>query len=177
MAIRILTAAECSTAIGRIAAGGKSLQARIHTVAVSTLEHARAHGDITLACRLLDALPNGVRVKSLAYWYSHFSNGKLKLSVDKKTNQWKHNPEAFKDRTDADFDIEGADATSFADLTTEKSPETLTVAALEKMLAKVANNNDFFPGTSIPKVEPLAQELAARLVAKLRSDIAEKKAA
>jgi hypothetical protein len=171
MSIRILTAAECSTAIGRIAAGGKTLQARIHTVAVSTLDHIRAHGDTTLACRLLDALPNGVRVKSLAFWFSHFSNGKAKFSVDKATSQWKCN--LSKERDDSDFDIEAADATNFADLTNEKSPETLTVKALEKMLAKVANNSDFFPGTTIPKVEPRAQELAARLVSKLRADMAE----
>ena len=170
MTVRILSAAECSTAIGRIAAAGKTLQSRIHVVAVSTLDHIREHGDTTLACRLLDALPNGVRVKSLGFWFGHFSNGKAKFSQD-KAGAWKCN--LSKERADSDFDIEGADATTFADLTSEKSPETMTVQMLEKMLAKVANNSEYFPGTTIPKVEAKAQEFAARLVAKLRSDMAE----
>jgi len=170
MTIRILSAGECATAIGRIAAGGKSLQARIHTVAVSTLDHIRVHGDTTLACRLLDALPNGVRVKSLAFWYSHYSNGKAKFSVDKASGQYKCNLD--KDRADSDFDIASAAATNFADLTNEKSPETLTVKALEKMLERVANNDGYFPGTAIPKAEPRARALASTLIAKLRSEIA-----
>ncbi|MGA3251817.1 MAG: hypothetical protein ABSD12_27325 [Paraburkholderia sp.] len=174
MSIRILTSAECSTAIGRIAAAGKVLQDRVHTVAVSTLDHIRQHGDYTLAVRLLDALPNGVRVKSLAYWYSHFSKGKVKFSQN-KDKTWKCNLAA--DRTDADFDIEGAYATTFADLTSEKSPETLDVKALEKWLARTAGNSDYFPGTAIRKVSPEAQELASRLVVNLRAALADKQAA
>lgn len=171
MTIRILSAAECATAIGRIAAGGKSLQARIHTVAVSTLEHAREHGDTSLVTRLLDALPNGIRVKSLAHWFSHFSDGQLVLSQD-KNKSWKHNTEKFKDRVKERFDIAGAAQTTFADLTNEKAPETLTVKALEKMLSKVATNDGYFTGTAIPKVDPKARELASALVAKLRADLA-----
>lgn len=166
MSVRIMTANECSTAIGRIAATGKVLQARIHTVAVSTLAHIRDHGDTTLAARLLDALANGQRVKSLAFWYSHFSGGKAVFSVDKSTGQWKCklNPE----RLPENFDIEGADATNFADLTNEKSPETMDIKAFEKMLKRIGDNDAMIPGTSMPKVSADVRALAARCVAVVR---------
>lgn len=174
--MNLMTANEMSTAIGRIAATGKVLQARIHSVAVSTLAHIRDHGDTTLAARLLDALPNGQRVKALAHWYSHFSNGMAKFSIDKGTGQWKC---ALSDkRVVTDFDIDAAAATSFADLTTEKAPETLTVEALEKWLTRVADNGDaVFPGTNIPKVESKAVVIASELVAAMRAKKAERKAA
>lgn len=166
MTIRILTTAECSQAIGRISAAGKVLQARVHTVAVSTLAHIRDHGDTTLAARLLDALPNGQRVNALAFWFGHYSNGKAKFSKD-KAGAWKCNLSG--ERTQADFDIEGADATCFADLTKEKAVETMTLAALEKLLTKIADNGDsFHPGTTIPKYDRKVVIMASRLVASLR---------
>lgn len=167
MTIRILTAGECSTAIGRIKAVGESLQAKVHTVAVSTLDHIRAHGDTTLACRLLDALPNGQRVNALAFWFGHFSNGKAKFSKDKTSKLWVCK---LIERSDSDFDIVGANGTSFADLTNEKSPETMTLKALEKYLTKLASNaGQFYPGTAIPKVDTQTVEMASKLVAAMRA--------
>lgn len=165
MSVRIMTAGECSTAIGRIAATGKVLQARIHAVAVSTLAHIRDHGDTTLACRLLDALPNGQRVKSLAFWYSHFSGKKAVFSVDKANDLYKCKLDTA--RTPEDFDIEGANATTFADLTVEKTPEMMDVKAFERMLKRIGDNDGTFDnGTA--KVHPLVRELAAKCVGLVR---------
>jgi hypothetical protein len=173
--VKQMTVNEMNTTIGRIKAAGGVLQARIHAVAVSTLAHIRDHGDTTIAARLLDALPNGQRVKALAHWYSHFSKGMAVFSIDKKTKQWVC--KLSDKRVVTDFDIDAASATNFADLTTEKSPETMTVEALDKWLSRVASNNDMFPGTSIPKVETKAQVIASELVAVLRAKRAERAAA
>jgi hypothetical protein len=40
------------------------------------------------------------------------------------------------------------------------------------MLERVANNDGYFPGTAIQKVEPQARALASVLIGKLRSEIA-----
>lgn len=166
MSVRIMTANECSTAIGRIAATGKVLQARIHTVAVSTLAHIRDHGDTTLAARLLDALANGQRVKALAFWYSHFSGGKAVFSKDKTSGEWKCKLSA--ERLPENFDIDGADATTFADLTNEKPVETMDLKKFEQMLKRIGDNDQLIPGSTQPKVSPIVREMAARCVAVIR---------
>jgi len=51
--------------IAGIKRSGKSLQANIVLVELAAMEHAKAHGDNTLLTRLVQALPQGVRVKAL----------------------------------------------------------------------------------------------------------------
>ena len=169
MSVNIMTAGEITTAIGRIAASGKVLQARIHTVAVSTLAHIRDHGDTTLAVRLLDALANGQRLNALAFWYSRFSNGKAVFSKG-KDGQWKCN--LNKERSPEDFDIEAADATNFADLTKEPKVEPMDIKAFEKLLKRIGDNDGCFPGTTIEKVQPAVRALAASCVAVIREKTA-----
>tara|TARA_R100001082_G_C4269230_1_gene118986 strand:- start:92 stop:559 length:468 start_codon:yes stop_codon:yes gene_type:complete len=56
------------TIIAKIAGIKKSagnLQANIVLVEIASMEHAKAHGDSTLLTRLIQALPQGVRVKAL----------------------------------------------------------------------------------------------------------------
>lgn len=168
MSIKLMSVGEMTTAIGRIKAGSASLQARIHSVAVSTLSHASVHGDTTLACRLLDALATGQRVKSLAFWFAHFSGKQMSLSIDKAKGAWVCKLKEGWDK--AGFDIEGADATSFADLTVEKSPETMDVKAFLKMLKRVGDNDQVFPGTTLPKVQPEVRRLAAIAYAKVTAE-------
>lgn len=165
MSVNIMTAGEISTAIGRIAASGKVLQARIHTVAVSTLAHIRDHGDTTLAVRLLDALANGQRLNALAFWYSRFSDGKAVMSKG-KDGQWKCN--LNKDRLPENFDIEGAYATNFADLTKEPKVEPMDIKAFEKLLKRIGDNDQCFPGTTVERVTPAVRALAASCVAVIR---------
>jgi hypothetical protein len=51
--------------IAGIKKAGKALQANIVAVEIAAMEHAKAHGDSTLLTRLVQALPQGVRVKAL----------------------------------------------------------------------------------------------------------------
>jgi len=125
--------------IGAIAASAAKLNERIHVCAVSCLAHVRDHGDWTPAALLCDALPKGQRVKALAHWFSHFSNGKLKL----RETEHGYRATLAKDRTAADFDIEGAMAVTFGDLTTERPPSIMTAEALLKVLARKASTREF----------------------------------
>jgi len=125
--------------IGAIAASAAKLNERIHVCAVSCLAHVRDHGDWTPAALLCDALPKGQRVKALAHWFSHFSNGKLKL----RETEHGYRATLAKDRTAADFDVEGAMAVTFGDLTTERPPSVMTAESLLKVLARKASTREF----------------------------------
>jgi len=125
--------------ISAIAASATKLNERIHVCAVSCLAHVRDHGDWTPAALLCDALPKGQRVKALAHWFSHFSNGKLKL----RETEHGYRATLAKDRTAADFDVEGAMAVTFGDLTTERPPSVMTAESLLKVLARKASTREF----------------------------------
>lgn len=173
--IKLMTQADVAKAIPLLAADAKSVQDRIHVIACSTLDHVRAHGDTTGCVALCNALPNGQRVKALAYWFKHFSTSKLILTFDKKAKAWV--AKLSKERSDEDFKISAAMAESFADLTDEKNPESLTLAKLIKKLESYATNSDDFEGTDIPKVAADARALSAELVAFIRAKSAAPKAA
>lgn len=70
------------TAIKSIATRGKSLEKDIHVAAVSTLAHADAHGDITLANKLIDAVPQLARKNALRDWY--IAHGKFSYDAVNK---------------------------------------------------------------------------------------------
>jgi len=125
--------------ISAIATSAAKLNERIHVCAVSCLAHVRDHGDWTPAALLCDALPKGQRVKALVHWFGHFSNGKLKL----RETELGYRATLAKDRTAADFDIEGAMAVTFGDLTTERPPSVMTAESLLKVLARKASTREF----------------------------------
>ncbi len=158
----ILDQATCGKKIDRIRKIGSALQQEIHVVAVSTLAHIRDHGDYTLAVRLLDALPNGQRVKALAHWFGHFSGGAAKFAFDKKSDGWQCS--LAKARVPEMFDIDGAYKTSFADLVAEKGYSTLTVKGVIDYLKRKANDDGANPDGS-PKVAEDARILMAKLFA------------
>lgn len=166
MTIVILDRAACGKAITGIQRFAGKLQARIHVVAVSTLDHIREHGDTTLACKLLGALPKGQRVKALAAWYAHFSNGMAKFSLDKSSGAWTCKLKT--ERLESDFDIDAASLTSYADLTEETQPgKTFTLEQLIKKLETWANEDGMIEDGK-PKVEEAARDVAAQLVATIR---------
>lgn len=81
--IKFLTGAESiNAAISSIAKRGKGLNKDIHIAAVSTLIHADKHGDITLANRLVEALPETMRKNALRDWYLAF--GKFDYDAQNK---------------------------------------------------------------------------------------------
>lgn len=150
--------------MGRIVTLGQSaaeVQAEIHLIGCSTMEHISLHGDTTGAVALMNALPRGQRVKSLGFWFKHYSNSKISMVL--KDNVW--TCKLAKDRDAKDFDIDGAMATTFADLTTERDPVTLTLDKFIKGLERTANNSENFDGTETPKVAPAVRAVAAQMVA------------
>ena len=163
MAYEFISRSELSARVAAVCATATKAQAEIHACAVSGLEHTRVHGDYTSMEALLNGLPRGTRVKALAYWFKHFSNGKLTFKIDDKSKAWVGN--LSKDRDNSDFKIDEAIATTFADLTNEKSVESVTVESLLKALRNKATNTDYFEGTTIPKVTVEARIAASKLIA------------
>jgi hypothetical protein len=165
MPIQIMNQDQCKRAITQIGRVAGAIQQKIHLVAVSTLAHMRDHGDTTLATSLLDALPNGQRVKALAHWYEHFANGVAKFKQDKTSGKWIC--ELSKKRASEDFDVAGAELVSFADLTAEKSVgKPFTVEQLVKKLKAWADEDGTFEDGT-PKVEESARDIAAGLLAQI----------
>lgn len=179
--VKLMTQGDTAKLIDSIAERGATLQADIHTAAVNSFNHAFVHGDNTLCTRLLDVLPNGQRVKALAHWYSHFSNGAITLSVDPETKSWKVNKDRFARRADLVPDVQAATErameTTFADLTAEKDPATLTLERFLKSLKRTATNAENFDGTEIPKVSPALRVVASKLVSIVEEEVAAQKAA
>ena len=72
-----MNAAEINKAIASIATSGKKLDADIQAAGLSIIHHADAHGDSTLADKLVQALPRGSRKLALVEWMLAFA--KLRL--------------------------------------------------------------------------------------------------
>jgi len=144
------------------------VESEIHLIATSILQHTQQHGDYTAGVTLLNGLPRGTRVKALAYWFKHFSNGKLLFKVDDETKLYVGKLD--KDRDESDFKIDDAWATTFADLTNEVEPKSLTVEKLIKTLSRNATNSEMHDDGVTPKVTAEARELASKIVAFVREN-------
>lgn len=181
MTIKLLTLQETGPAIDELRQAAGDVQDRIHQIAVSAFNHAFVHGDNTLCTRLCDALPTGQRVKALAFWFGHFSNGALTLSRDPETKSYRCNKDRFARRADlvtnVDRATELAMETTFADLTAEKDPKTLTLSQWLKSLKRTATNAENFDGTDVPKVSAELRAVASTVVAMVEKAIAEKNVA
>lgn len=171
----LLTQADCIEAISILKLDAAAIQERIHVIGCSTLDHIRAHGDTTGACALLNALPKGQRVKALGHWFKTFSSGKAVFLYDKAAGVW--NCKLSKGRTDSDFKVEDAMATSFADLTEERDPVSVTVESMMRNLVRNSTNDELHDDGITPKVSPAAREFAAKVVAFAREQGYDKKAA
>lgn len=114
-------------AIGLIATSGAALDEQIHTAAVSCLYHAKNHGDVTLASRLVDAMPKSTRRLALIHWFNKYGP----LVFDKPTNAFK----LARGKEPRPYEIEKAEETPFWDLTTEKNPAKFSVESLLKSVA------------------------------------------
>lgn len=164
--INIMTAAAVMTAIPLLAASLKKNEDEIHEIAVSTLDHAREHGDYRGVLALLNALPKGTRSEALAAWFRNFSNNKLVLKRDKDSKSW--GGEIKKDRTDEDFNIDGAMAVTFADFTSEVAPKALTMVKFLASIARVANDTSTLE-SGAPKVPNEVKDAAAAMLKTIRA--------
>ena len=154
--------------VSRIVRVAGKVDAELHVVLCSILDHTREHGDYTALLPLMNGLPKGQRLQGIASWLKNFSNKKLIARIDTETKLWV--VELAKDRTDADFDMIGAMAITFGDFTAEPVPTTLTLALLVKMLEKKATSTETNKDGS-PKVSDEAKALASKLVAVARQEV------
>lgn len=103
--------------IKTIANRGANFDKLVQSTAIDVIKHVEEHGEVSLACKLFNALPNGSRRNALAHWFMKF--GKIKLNVDDKGKTDKAIPFAFdKER---ETNIEGAKELAWFDAKKEKS--------------------------------------------------------
>lgn len=163
MSIQRMSQNSLAEFIGKIASSAKEVQENIHVAAFNALDHTRIHGDYSNALRLLNALPNGTRVKSLSYWFNKMSSGKFRPLQNSKTKVYECE-KLGAERTDAHFLMVEAETTNFADLTSEKDPTPVTLESFVRNLRRTATNDGKFEGTDTYKVNPDARALALSLV-------------
>jgi hypothetical protein len=156
----LYTQSQVASKVARIVRIAGRVEAEVHQIACSILDHTRAHGDYTQALVLLNGLPRGTRVKALAFWFKHYSSNKLIFTFAK--GEW--TAELKKDRKDSDFNVTEAMGTTFADLTNEKDPVSVTVESILRNLNRNATNTDMHEDGTTPKVSPEARAFASKLV-------------
>lgn len=162
----LLTESETPARIKAVSVGTKANQAELHLILCSTLQHISMHGNTTNAVELLNSIANGLRVKSMDFWYRKFSGGAIGMKLDAKTKVWSCK---MKDGWNAStFDIVGAMATSFADASTERAQTTLTLEDLLKYLTRVSTTTSLNKDGSF-KVAQDASRMAAKLNAYIKS--------
>lgn len=159
MSFTLYSQSQVASKVARVVRIAGRVEAEVHVIACSILDHIRAHGDTTQALVLLNGLPRGTRVKALAFWFKHYSTSKVIFTFAK---EW--TVELKKDRTDEDFKISEAMETTFADLTNEKDPVSVTVESILRNLSRNATNTDMHDDGKTPKVSPEARAFASKLV-------------
>lgn len=102
--------------IASIRRRGAKFDNDVHETAVLCLEHAREHGDVTLLTKLVAAMPRSGRREALIYWARYF--GPVKFNAKQETFRL----DQKRVKNGESFDMEGANATPFYDLTKEKRP-------------------------------------------------------
>lgn len=107
-ATAILSAAATDKLIVSIKGRGKNLDKDIHQAALSVLDHHAKHGDVTLANRLLLAMPRSGRANALMAWMLAFGP-KLAKNPAKDANA----PLVHDKAGEGTFNVAEADATPF----------------------------------------------------------------
>ncbi|WID30568.1 hypothetical protein [Pseudomonas phage HMGUpa2] len=68
--------------IKSIANRGAALDKLVQTTGMDILKHIDEHGEVSLACKLFNAMPQGSRRLALAHWF--IDNGKIEANTDKE---------------------------------------------------------------------------------------------
>lgn len=164
--MQLYSQSQIGSRVARIVRVAGKVDAELHVVLCSILDHTREHGDYTAILPLLNGLPNGVRKQGIVAWLSHFSGKQLTARLDTKSKTWVC--ELVKDRDQSKFDIVGAMAVTYGDFTKEPEPQTLTLELLIKMLEKKATDSSTNKDGS-PKVSPEARDMASKIVSNIRT--------
>lgn len=91
----LIGAATIGKAIASIATRGKKFEKDVHIAACSVLNHVELHGDITLANKLIEAVPTLARKNALRDWFIAF--GKLGYDAKNKTMTYDKNKVTLQD--------------------------------------------------------------------------------
>lgn len=129
-AFRIITdTSALNKAIASIKTRGTKLQADMHTAAVSCLDHADKHGNVTPMRNLIDALPNMTRRNALKAWAEQF--GKFRYNEETKAMDY------AKDKVTT---LDAAIAEPFYEFQPEPEYKPLNMAAeIGKLMTRIAN--------------------------------------
>lgn len=114
--------------IGAFARLGKKWAQEARVLALSTLVHAATHGDITLATRLVNAMPAGARKAAMVDWFENFAP--VRWSQKQQCFEFPKPYGEVKDK----FDLTGAEATPFDEFTPDRSTKELTIEQVIKTL-------------------------------------------
>jgi hypothetical protein len=114
--------------IAAFARVGQKWQAEAVVLALSTLAHAAAHGDITLATRLANAMPGAGRKAALVDWFENFAP--VKYSKKEQAFSFPEPYGTVKDK----FNEAGASQTPFYEFTPDRSTAPLTIEQVVKMV-------------------------------------------
>jgi hypothetical protein len=143
--------------IAGIKRSGKSLQANIVLVELAAMEHAKAHGDNTLLTRLVQALPQGVRVKALI---QHIVDH-TPYRFDDKTNTF-----VKPKKTNKQFMIKEAEAVPFYEYTKETvsafdiDKAIQSALSLQSRYEKAVEKGQEIKG-DVAKLKAVVQQLSA----------------
>lgn len=152
--VKLITdAAALNKAIDSIESRGKKLQQDIHVAALSCLQYAEQHGDVTLMQRLIVALPASTRKNALLAWASDF--GKFAVSEDGKSVIYNKHGKT---------DLATAEATPFWEYVAEPAFKPFDIAAELAKLVKRAEKAAKDARNSLPDEQFRAvRELASKL--------------
>lgn len=148
---KLLTGATAiNTAITSIQTRGKSLERDIHIAAVSCLNHAELHGDITLAEKLVQAIPQLARRNALRDWF--LAHGKFSYDMTAKS---------FTYKKDAVTQLEAAITTPFWEFKAEVEYKPFDMqAAVLQLVARAEKAMEKGEEVSTEKLEALRKLVA-----------------
>lgn len=119
-------AAAINKAIDGVIAKGKAWQTEVHKCALSCINHAQKHGDITLMQRLIDGMPGASRKNALILWATFFGP----FLLDEETSKLKH-------RKRVSIDLIAAAAEPFWEFTVEPTLKPFDLAkALDRVITE-----------------------------------------
>jgi hypothetical protein len=163
-----MSVADTSKLIKSIKTRATNVQQDIHRAAVASLIQIQQDGNTNNAVALMNALPNGQRVKALATWFKAMSNKKFSVKQDKEQgNIWVAHLQ--KNRDASDFDIDTAIEKGFADYTTEREPQEVTLDKMVKYLKGIAENDEFIGDATADNAKPKVSENVRSIAVKLLS--------
>lgn len=142
--------------IATVHATGKQLEKLAHETALAILQHVETYGEVSLANKLVEALPDMSRRNSLKQWFMEY--GKMTYSMKKKQLVFKK---------DFVTDIPGGTATPFWKLVKEEEFKPFDLTKKVESLLKAAENAEA-EADERNKIDPT---LLARLKAAIAPNI------